>query len=253
MIAILLILILALQAYGPTAPALGAGTNNAVLIISETVTKRAWSRTAVMADSDNRPMGISGQPVAYSDAAAIGTAAAQAGEISDSARAAMTNAVNSLVAVTNQIPSSAQHVAISIPTMGQPNLQAVVVDEGSDGSNDWQSVKFNASLSAPPSRIIRYEYPGGTATVEVVWDWPWDRTGTVHRCVFPRPSILDGAVIRSRRHDLFGGPRGLSFGAALVKVDGVQTFTGSITNAETGAVMDFDNGVLKGIGERGGE
>jgi hypothetical protein len=45
------------------------------------------------------------------------------------------------------------------------------------------------------------------------------------------------------RHEKFGGLNGFDFGSALVTVDGVPTFTGSVTNQVTGEVLDFRNGI----------
>lgn len=230
------------QAHVPPATVM-SGTN--VLLISNEALRRRWSRVAVMATPDGRPLEPTGRVAARADAVALDVALARAGELADSARAAMTNAVAALAAVTNQVPESAQHIAVSVPSLGAPNLQGMVVSEGFDGTNDWQVVRFNQFLSVPPRRTVEYVRPGSTSTVECAWDYPWDGSNAEHRCTFPRPAWMAGdMVIRTRRREIFGGPGGLSFGAALVTVDGVPAFTGAVTNGVTGQVLIFDNGVL---------
>ena len=217
-----------------------------VLVVSQTVEKRAWKRTAIMADTENRPLDPSGKLAAYADAAAAAVMAGRAGEISEGALAAIREAVAELIAVTNQVQGEAVHVAVSLPAQGSRNLQGMVTAEGcADGTNEWQDVVYSQALRVPPARRVEYVYPGGTASVEVVWSRPWDQTGLVHRCAWKRPGLLSGVrAFRTRRHDIFGGRKGFSFGKSLVTVDGIPTVTGSVTNSATGAVLSFENGVV---------
>lgn len=223
----------------------GVVTNR--FIVSNVVKKNRWSRTAVMADKDNKPMDPSGQLVAYSDAAAGQYSADHIGEISEAAMSAVDASTAAINSVTNQIPENAVHIGISLPRQDMDNFSSLVISEGSDGTNDWQIVRFPFYLNVPPNRHVVYRFPGGTLSVPVRWDNPWSRTNLEHRCVFARPAAVQGfrATFKSRLHDILGGSKGFSFGNSVVRVDGHDSFTGAVTNKTTGAVLTFKSGVLQ--------
>lgn len=247
---ILLVILLAIASAALSAPVpdMRGGTN--LWIISNAVERRAWRRTALMAGPDDSLLDPSGQIADYASAAAQAATNTLAGQISDAARISATNSIAALSAVTNDIPPGAVHIAISVTNATPANLVATVVAERWDGTNDWQDVRYSQLLASPPIRHVDYSYPGPdgiiTASVRAIWDLPWDPASLVHTCRLQRPLVLQGvpAVYRSRRVDILGGPQGFSFGPALVRVNQVPTFTGTITNAIDGSTLTFKNGAL---------
>jgi hypothetical protein len=156
----------------------------------------------------------------------------------------VTNALQSLWDVTNQIPSHAEHIALYLPRQALPlNLTGEVISEGTDGVTDWQIVEYSQLLTIAPNRHVEYSYLNVTATVECVWD-KWDKDAYTHRCTFTRPTALRGKLINSRWHETIGGAKGFDFGSALVTVDGKPTFTGAWTNSITGEIHNFRNGII---------
>lgn len=216
-------------------------------IVSNVIERKRWERTAIMADKDDKLKDPTGQFVDYSDAVAVQYTADHIGDISTGAMEAVSNSVQRINGVTNQIPDGAFHVAVSIPRQDEENFSSRVEDEGTVGFTDWQVVRFSSLLSVPPNRHIIYRYSGGEVSVPVQWVTPWDATSYTHKCEIPRPTIFNNisATFKSRTHDILGGKKGFSFGTSIVKVNGSPAFTGSITNRTTGAVLTFKSGVLQ--------
>jgi hypothetical protein len=216
-------------------------------IISDEVVSLGLTRQALLDGGEGKLIDRSGKVVSYADAAAQMSLATNIQDIAAATLNGVTNAMQSLWDVTNQIPSHAEHIALYLPRQRIPlNLTGEVIAEGSDGITDWQIVEYSQLLAIPPNRHIEYTYLNITATVECVWD-KWEKDSYTHRCTFLRPTALRGKLINSRWHETIGGANGFDFGSALVTVDGEPTFTGVWTNALTGGIHNFKNGVfLKG-------
>lgn len=213
-----------------------------LVIVSETTNALGWTRQALFDGGNGRVVDRSGTVVSYADAVAQMTTATNLQRIAAATMQGVTNALETLWAVTNQIPEHTDHIALYLPYATLPaNLAGEVVSEGSDGTTDWQTVRYSQYLSIAPNRHVKYTYLNVTATVECVWD-AWNPSSLVHRCTMTRPTMLRGRLIRSYAHDRMGGPKGFDFGSALVTVDGEPTFTGAWTNRLTGAVHFFRNG-----------
>lgn len=218
-----------------------AATN--LFIASEEVMELGLSRQALLDGGNGKVIDRSGTVVSHADASAQMALATNLQQIATATASGVTNALESLWDVTNQIPSHAEHIALYLPRAKTPlNLTGEVIDEGSDGTIDWQIVRYSQYLAIAPNRHIEYCYYNTTATVECVWD-KWDATTLAHRCSFARPAAFRGKLINSTRHETTGGAKGFDFGSALVTVDGEPTFTGEWTNRTTGAVHTFRNGV----------
>lgn len=215
------------------------------LVISSNVTNMlGLSRQALLDGGNGRVVDRSGTVVSYADAVAQMTTATNLQRVADATMQGVTNALKSLWAVTNQIPSHANHIALYLPRATPPrNLTGEVTSEGTSGATDWQIVTYSQRLIIPPHRQVKYTYLNVTATVECVWD-AWDTNAYSHRCTMTRPSMLRGRLVRSYVHDRIGGPKGFDFGSALVTVDGKPTYTGEWTNRITGAVHQFRNGAI---------
>lgn len=220
-----------------------AVTTNLV-ITSDTTNSLGLTRQALLDGGNGKVIDRSKTVVSYAESVAQMTLATNIQKIAAATSQGVTNAVQSLWAVTNQIPSHATHLQLYIPQGSTPlNLAGEVISEGTDGITDWQIVKYSQLLSIAPNRHIEYCYYNTTATVECVWD-DWNAESYTHRCTFTRPAAFRGLLINSRRHEFIGGAKGFDFGSALVTVDGEPTFTGAWTNKLTGAVHQFRNGVI---------
>lgn len=214
-------------------------------IESETSTNLlGWTKQAIMGDSRGKVIDKSGQVVAFADMTAQRTLATNIQAVSSAALQAVTNSVQALWDVTNQIPTHAHHIYLYLPRGKSPrNLVGEVVASGSSGGTEWQVVEYSQYLSLPPSRHIKFSYLNITSVVECVWDEPWDASNLQHRCTFVMPASLRGKMVRTYRHDTIGGENGFDFGSALVTVDGVPTFTGVWTNALNNTIHSFKNGI----------
>ena len=226
----------------PIADGEKAATN--LVITSDEVMELGLSRQALLDGGNGKVIDRSGTVVSHADAAAQMALATNLQEIARATAGGVTNALQSLWDVTNQIPSHAEHVALYVPRQALPlNLTGEVISEGSDGVTDWQMVKYSQLLTIAPNRHIEYSYFDVTASVECVWD-KWEKDSYTHRCTFTRPMALRGKLINSRWHETIGGAKGFDFGSALVTVDGDPTFTGAWTNSITGEIHNFHNGAI---------
>lgn len=220
-------------------------STNLVIESNESDISLGWTRQALLDGGNGKVIDRSGTVISHAEVVALNVLATNLNQIAKAAHEGMMKAVGELEAVTNQVPSHAEHIALYFPSPSEPkNLMGEVIAEGSDGVTDWQTVRYSQKLLLAPNRHIEYTYLDTTATVECVWD-KWDATSLVHRCTFQRPSVIRGIPIRSYMHDRMGGAKGFDFGSALVTVDGKPTFTGTWTNKLTGAEHLFRNGVLQ--------
>lgn len=215
-----------------------------LVITSDEVVELGLSRQALLDGGNGKVIDRSGTVVSYADAAAQMALATNLQRIATATANGVTNALQSLWDVTNQIPSHAEHIALYLPRQRTPlNLTGEVISEGTDGVTDWQIVEYSQLLTIAPNRHVEYTYLNITATVECVWD-KWDKDSYTHRCTFTRPTALRGKLINSRWHETIGGAKGFDFGSALVTVDGEPTFTGAWTNSITGEIHNFRNGII---------
>ena len=214
-----------------------------LVITSDEVMALGLSRQALLDGGNGRVIDRSGTVVSHADAAAQMALATNLQRIATATANGVTNALQSLWDVTNQIPSHAEHIALYLPRQNIPlNLTGEVISEGTDGITDWQIVEYSQLLTIAPNRHVEYTYLNVTATVECVWD-KWEKDSYTHRCTFTRPTALRGKLINSRWHETIGGAKGFDFGSALVTVDGKATFTGAWTNLITGKIYNFRNGI----------
>jgi hypothetical protein len=215
-----------------------------LVITSDEVIELGLTRQALLDGGNGKVIDRSGTVVSFADVVALNVLATNLNQISKAAHDGMMEAVGELEAVTNLVPSHAEHIALYLPRQRTPlNLTGEVISEGTDGVTDWQIVKYSQLLTIAPNRHVEYTYLNVTATVECVWD-KWDKDSYTHRCTFTRPTALRGKLINSRWHETIGGAKGFDFGSALVTVDGKPTFTGAWTNALTGEIHNFRNGSI---------
>lgn len=220
-----------------------SSATNFVFLSEESNISLGYTKQLIIGN-EKRVYDASGKVVAYAEAEAQKQSALSLQRISDATTAGITNALSSLWGVTNQVPTHAEHIVLSISRTSTPaNLAGEVIEEGTDGTTDWQIVKYSQYLALAPKRHITYHYLATTSKVSVVWDTPWDKTSLTHRCTFTRPAIAKNYIVRTYPHDVMGGDNGFDFGSALVMVDGKPTFTGIWTNKLDGSIHTFRNGV----------
>ena len=235
--------------------AAAGGTTN-IVIVSESIEEPAWRRQVVMQSADGGILNDSGQVGSAAEAAAAGEAAEHAGEISDAANVAMTNALQVLDEASEHAATNAIALALVVaPETIRSNLTAYVVKTESDSTNDTQWVWFNRQLALAPSRYVVYETYGRAATNRAEWV-EWTNTVTVvkngrtwegcHVCTVARPAWARGVACLDLPNEKFGGPFGFDFGDMLLTTGGQPLYTGLVTNGVTGEVLYFDNGFCKG-------
>lgn len=227
-----------------------------LVIKSDTVESLGWTRQAVLATPSNTIIDASGVFVDAAAASVHSNEAERIAAVSDAAVEGIRSAFSALYAVTGNVPDAAYHVALTIAPQDAPqSLMGYVVKEETDGVTDTQWVWYSQNLAAAPVRHVEYTTPQGTFSQSAEWvSWSADgETLTVngrtwegcHKCTIARPKSAQNIPALSRRNEIFGGTNGFDFGAAIVTVSGKAAFTGEVTNDLTGAVLRFDNGILK--------
>lgn len=208
-----------LSALGAETNAVEAAAVTNIHITTETVTLPGWYKRIVYTDETEEPKNDEGVIVSAADAKAQETVIEYAGEISEAAEAGLGEAVSGMLAVTNQIPTNATHIALSLGRYSESkNLAGEVIGEWSDGTNDWQVVRYNQLLTLAPGRKVRYSFVDQTNDIEFVWNKPWDASSLVHTGMVARPVPFRGVRALSWRHERFGGVAGFDFGSAVVGI-----------------------------------
>lgn len=242
---------------GGASTLVGEGATTNYYIVSDIKLKKMWTRQPVMATEDDGLIDASGTLVTFAEAEAQKVAIEHLDEISNAASAAMTNAIDYLLAYTNQIPPSAQHISMYFrPDTLRPNLASYVVHETTDGVTDTQYVWYNTSLSLAPIRFVEYETSTGKTIVKCKW-WDWKADGEtltvngntwhgVHRCTITRPIECRYEMCRSTKNDKWGSDNGFAFGSMVCFLNGRPTFTGMVSNVEDNVVLQFKQGAFVG-------
>lgn len=231
-----------------------AGTN--VVVTSETIEEPAWKRRVVMQNGAGQIINDVGTVGSAAATAAAGAAAEHAGEISDAAKVAMTNAMRILTEAGENAATNAIGLALVLmPETSRTNLTAYVVKTETDGVTDTQYVWFNKQIDLEPNRYVVYETYGRASTNKVTWA-NWTNAVTVthngrtwegcHVCTVQRPLWAQGGACLDMPNDRLGGLSGFNFGDLLLTMDGEPLYTGFVTNGTTGAVLYFDNGFNMG-------
>lgn len=247
---------LVLAGFADDAPLLGA-TNEKTNIVSNVATVKQWSRQYVFVDGAGKLHDKSGKLVAYADEIGRQNRASDVRQVIEGAHAGMTNALQRVYDMTNNVPERSIALRFSMkPSVQRQNFFAYIVAEQSDGTNDVARYYFSHILDIPPK--IQRRYRNGESTVYVEGEWQnystngvavtdaqgvtWNGCNDIR---FARPAWAIGYPVRPNRHCTIGHPvSGLDFAGAMVFVDGRPTLTGYVTNGTVRAY--FDNGVFKG-------
>lgn len=227
-------------------------------LVSNSTNVKAWTRQAVMVKPDKTIIDLSETFVDTATAAAQSNTVDKLSALSDAAKAGMEEAVGALKAVTNQVPPTAYHVAVSIPPPAAPAaLMGFVVKEITDGTTDTQWVWYSHRLVRKPIRRVVYKTPSGEFSQDAEWV-DWDADGETieaygrtwqgcHKCNILRPTPARGISAVTRLNEVFGGENGFDFGGMAVLVNGRPAITTNLTNTATGETMRIDNGFIKTI------
>ena len=250
---------LALAAFAEDAPLLGA-SNEKTNIVSNVATVKQWSRQYVFVDMAGNLHDKSGKLVAYADEIGRQNRAQDVQQVIEGAHAGMTNALQRVYAMTNNIPDRSIALRFTMkPSVSRANFFAYIVEETSDGTNDVARYYFSHVLDIPPKIQRRYRNGENTVFVDGEWqnyttngvavtdaqDVTWNGCNNIR---FARPAWAVGYPVRPNKHCTIGHPvSGLDFAGATVFVDGRQTLTGYVTNGTVRAY--FDNGIYKGTEE----
>lgn len=232
-----------------------AGATN-VVITSQTIVEPAWKRRVVMQDGDGQVFNDAGTVGSSAESTAAGVVADEAAGISDAARVATTNAMQTLVDASSGAATNAVSLALVFaPETVRSNLTAFVVKTETDGTTDTQWVWFNRRVALSPNRFVVYETYDKASTNKVTWT-DWTNVVTVvrngrtwegcHVCTVTRPVWARGEPCLDLPNDGIGGPEGFDFGDLLLTAEGTPFYTGFVTNGVTGEVLYFDNGFCKG-------
>lgn len=239
---------------------LAATLSTNLYIVSESIEEPAWKRQVVMKSGATGGIFNDGGRVGSAvESAAAGEAAEHAGEISDAAGVAMTNALRVLDEASEHAATNAIALAlVAAPETSRTNLTAYVVKTETDGTNDTQWVWFNRELDLAPNRYVVYETYDRATTNKAAWA-NWAATTNVthngrtwegcHVCTVARPVWARGESCLDLPNETFGGPSGFDFGDMLLTSGGEPLYTGFVTNGVTGEVLYFDNGFCKGSPE----
>ncbi len=246
----LLLVPFAVLADDPPEPTREVVTN----LTSDAVRTKGWRRQYIMETSAHELIDPSGKVASTARAAAIAKVAEESTAIMEAAREGLDDAMEGLRAVTNRFPRDAVTLRLVVPPDGnRQSFWAHEAEQWTDGTNDWALVWFSQELLIPPSLSRRYRGEEQTAYVDAEWpDWSESvDTNGFEGCrlmKFVRPDWARGVPLSPNPAVGIGRPDvGLSFGGAIVTVDGRETFTGVVTNsvtAEGADVSRYDNGVL---------
>lgn len=256
-----IVLLLALCASSAYAQLLGT-ESSVTNLESGTVTTKGWRRYYVFQDGNGEMIDPT---TALSSFSKIRTLEYTIGDITNVANAAfagMNTALQRLWTLTNDIPTVGCSVRFNMqPDRTRTNLWAYIAKEVTDGTNDTAWVWFSQSLNCPMKMSRRYYGEEETMFVDAVWpdgvDSPVNTNGFngCHRITYARPSFAQGILLVYDPYVEFGHPvNGLSFGSALVTVNGRDTLTGIKTNrtwTATGTnfteTITFSNGIINGV------
>nr|DAI55442.1 MAG TPA: hypothetical protein [Caudoviricetes sp.] len=221
-------------------------------INSNVQTLKQWRRQYVLLSDFGELVDPSGTLISHARGKNMEITAESLTNITAAAYSGMTNGLQRLWSVTNQIPEHGIILGLTMnPGVGRTNIWFHAAAQSSDGTNDVAWYYSSYALSAMPHIQRRYYGETQTTFVEGEWiDWKNDSITTngypnCKRVKFVRPEFARGVTLVPNPHAKIGSPNGgFDFGNAVVTVNGRLTFTGYVTNGTKR--IYFDNGVNKG-------
>ncbi len=228
--------------------------------VSNTVSVRGWKRTFVLGKEGGGVADPTGQIAEYMQGAALIAGAQAVDEIVAGAQQGLTNALNELYAVTNNINHFTDRVYIAgdlEASATRSNLWCYVpkMHYDADTGVDTFWVWYSQELAQPPRMAWRYRTETGTYTASGVWEATTDEEWgsmvyTVNgfagcrKYMVARPAGVGKIVLNLHGYPRFGNGD-FDFGNNGFFVDGELPFTGYWENAE-GKMERYVNGLYVG-------
>jgi len=240
-----------------TPPAVVAGFGaTRVEVRSEVMRKNAWQKSVVTVDQDGEISGDKGVVGEKASTDAIDYVASNACQIAQAATASMNQSLQYLYSHTNQMATASVMFAVAIaPETVRSNLTGFVVKTETTGNQDRQWVWYNEALLLRPNRWVTYSNYAQSQSVKCNWvNWTTNGVSVTykgrtwegcHECTIDRPSFAQGKPCLDLPNEEWGGPNGIEWGDLTLMRNGVEYYTGFVTNNVTGDVLYFDNGAMK--------
>lgn len=247
---------------------LGAGTEDedetstTTNTVSNIETSLGWKRYHVLGEAGGTLKDKSGKIADYLTGQTMTAAAAYAGELAEAAHEGMTNALQRLYAVTNNLSRFEGRIYIAGDLMAdqteRTNLWCYIAAEAYSEGKDIYHVWFSRELPSKPVMTFRYRTELGTEDVTGIWEnWnsPVSTNGFegCRKIVVERPSFVGRVTMRTDSYPKFGleSQGGFDFakGAFYLTTDENTVtnlpWTGVWTNSAN-KVFQWNNGIFCG-------
>lgn len=219
-----------------------------VWLVSNVESRPGWRRDAVMERDGTNLVDRTGSVAAKSDGVAVKVVSDGAAGVSDAAKSAIEDAVQSLASVTGQVPARAQHVVLFV----RPDLAAraslTFVLTNAAVSADGRTLSFvaaaNRLCASRPSMTLAFsDGVSGEATAKVKWTGEWAADSATHAGSVEIPAKYRGRPTCLYENVRTGDANGLfDFGNVVVTVGGRPAWNGTVTNALDGSGIKVANG-----------
>jgi len=234
---------------------------------SNVETVKAWVRNPVMADVETGLLrDTSGLIAEGQRAAAIEAGLSQSTTLINAARSGLTNALQSLYAVTNRIAEFTGRIYIAADMDEAEGYSNIWVSTGREWVEDTTNVHYwiysNYNLATCPATLWDFEL----SPTEVVYVAGEIQNGgnavtningiSYYHVKVPRPAGAANVVIRTHKHLKIGhATKPLDLAPAGMTLNGTKLFTGVIseTNGTRVVTRTYSNGALTTRTDTGGE
>jgi len=256
----------------------GLGAERSVVAesVSGVVTNFSWQKNVITETEDGQLRDKNRVLASIADAAAEEETAKNIGRVAKAWQQGFSNGVESLRASLSNVPKTGRFVTLQFPvvplTSRRFDIYVASNSYDSASNEDVLYIYFGQSFTNSPTMTVPYVWESGFTTNRVAGSWTKKNTTdhftntydivlhrtssadvhyTCHKLYVKRPEALRNIPCNLNPHGKWGGPDGVAFGSYLLTVtDGgatYPTFTGPVTNSETGVVALFDNGAFLGL------
>ena len=239
-------------------------TNVVTNLVSEIRTVKEWKRTYIIGKEGGRLTDPTGTIADYATGAALAASARHSQTIMDGAYIGLTNALESLYAVTNNIGNFDNRIYLAGDLQpddtARSNLWCYIPKHSFTNGVDTFWVWYSHRLGNAPRMQFRYRTETAEELVDGVWEaeninqWS-NQTYTVdgyewcHKISTVRPQSVGNMVMNIGAYPRFGTEQGgFDFARKAFTIDNELPFTGAFTNVD-GFVESYINGVFVGENE----
>ena len=262
-----LLMATAIVAYGDE-PLLGAGnedddeTSTTTNTVSNIETSLGWRRYHVIGEAGGTVKDKSGTIADYLTGQTMASTASYAGEIAEAAHEGMTNALDRLYAVTNNMSRFQGKIYIAGDLMAdqteRANIWCYIASEAYADGKDIYHVWFSRDLPSQPRMVFRYRTAIGTEEVSGIWE-NWNHPVSTNgfdgcrKIVVERPSFVGRVTMRTDSYPKLGTASQGGFDFAK-KVFYLTTDENTVTNLpwtgiwtnSANKVFQWNNGIFCG-------